>query len=101
MRIIDVAHVTKEFRLGQLGSLRQTLQHGMALLRGQSIPMRPPFTALSDITSSIDSGEVPGIIGAKGAGKSTLLKLLARITTPRAGSTHTRGTIARLPDRGG
>jgi lipopolysaccharide transport system ATP-binding protein len=100
MRIIDVSHVTKEFRLGQLGSLRQTVAHGLALLRGQEWSARTPFRALSDIDFNVNSGEVLGIIGANGAGKSTLLKLLARITTPTSGSINVRGKIAPLIEVG-
>src|SRR5438067_11124672 len=96
MRIIEVNHVTKEFRLGQLVSLRQTLAHGLAMLKGHDVAVRTPFKALDDIDFSVESGEVLGIIGTNGAGKSTLLKLLARISTPSSGSIQVRGKIAPL-----
>ncbi len=41
---------------------------------------------LSDVTFSLDRGEVLCILGVNGAGKSTLLKCLNRILKPRRGS---------------
>ena len=96
MRIIEVSHVTKEFRLGQLVSLRHTLAHGLALLKGQNVAVRAPFRALDDIHFEVGNGEVLGIIGTNGAGKSTLLKLLARISAPSSGAINVRGRIAPL-----
>jgi iron complex transport system ATP-binding protein len=40
---------------------------------------------LKDLTCSIDSGKILGILGPNGSGKSTLLKLLARVLRPRDG----------------
>ncbi len=82
MAIIEVNHVTKEFRLGQLHSLKQTALDAMARLRGHPVPKRAPFKALDDVDFKVEEGEVLGIIGQNGAGKSTLLKILARVSTP-------------------
>ena len=40
---------------------------------------------LTDVSLSVDAGEVVGVVGASGAGKSTLVQLLLRMRTPTAG----------------
>ncbi len=49
---------------------------------------------LSDITLSVEPGEVVGVVGANGSGKTTLLRLIASLIAPDRGS----GTVlgARL-----
>jgi ABC-2 type transport system ATP-binding protein len=42
--------------------------------------------AISDITFSVDQGELFGLIGPDGAGKTTLLRLLAGVLRPDTGS---------------
>lgn len=46
---------------------------------------------LKNLTCSIDSGKVLGILGPNGSGKSTLLKLLARVLRPRNGTVELFG----------
>jgi len=96
MAIIDVAHVTKEFRLGQAASLKEATANGLRRLAGGAPVKRQTFLALDDVTLSVEQGEVVGIIGNNGAGKSTLLKLLANITGPTRGRVAVRGRVAPL-----
>lgn len=56
--------------------------------------------AVDDISVSIKSGEVVGLIGQNGAGKSTLLRVLAGITRPTKGSFSCKGRIASLLELG-
>src|SRR5687767_9568517 len=85
MPIIEVSHVTKNFRLGQLHSFTLGLQRLIARMKGDPFPERPNFNALEDVDFTVEPGEVLGIIGSNGAGKSTLLKILSRITIPSSG----------------
>ena len=100
MPIIQVDHLTKEYRLGAMQGLKQTLLNTAARLTGKKTEERPLFKALDDVSFSIEPGEVVGIIGHNGAGKSTLLKMLARISTPTSGSVKVNGRIAPLIEVG-
>jgi len=100
MAIIEVEHLTKEYRLGAMHGLKQTLLNTAARLTGKKVEERLLFKALDDVGFSIEPGEVVGIIGHNGAGKSTLLKMLARISTPTSGSVEVKGRISPLIEVG-
>ncbi len=100
MPIIEVNHVTKEYKLGQLHSLKTTALNQWRRLTGQPVEERAPFKALDDVNFSIEAGEVVGIIGHNGAGKSTMLKLLANISKPSSGSITVKGKVAPLIEVG-
>jgi len=100
MPVIEVNHLTKEYRLGAIQGFKQTLLDTTARLTGKEVQERPLFKALDDVSFSIEQGEVVGIIGHNGAGKSTLLKMLAGISTPTSGSVKVNGRIAPLIEVG-
>ena len=100
MPIIQVDHLTKEYRLGAMQGLKQTLLKSAARLTGKKVEAPPLFKALDDVSFSIEPGEVVGIIGHNGAGKSTLLKMLAKISTPTRGGVKVDGRIAPLIEVG-
>lgn len=100
MSIIEVNHVTKEYQLGQIQSIKTAALNQWRRLKGQPIEERAPFKALNDITFSVEQGEVLGIIGHNGAGKSTMLKLLANISKPSSGTIEVKGKIAPLIEVG-
>jgi ABC-type polysaccharide/polyol phosphate transport system ATPase subunit len=95
--IIEVNNVSKKFRA----------RRGGRLLIGRGgfsdwIRMRRPgiFTALQDISLSVEAGESLGIIGANGSGKSTLLKIIAGVTVPTTGEVKVWGRVASLLELG-
>lgn len=98
--VIEVNHVTKEYNLGTLTSLKDTVLNQYRRLRGQPVEKGEPFQALSDIDFKVEAGEVLGIIGHNGAGKSTILKILAGIVTPTTGSIDVKGKVAPLIEVG-
>ena len=100
MPIIEVNHVTKEYQLGHITSLKENVANVYRRMAGKSIHKRENFKALDDVSFSIEQGEVVGIIGHNGAGKSTLLKHLANISKPTKGSVIVRGSVAPLIEVG-
>ncbi|BCX89355.1 lipopolysaccharide transport system ATP-binding protein [Methylomarinovum tepidoasis] len=100
MPIIEVEHLTKEYRLGTLTSLKDSLTNLGRRLTGRPPVERERFKALDDVSFSVEEGEVVGIIGHNGAGKSTLLKILAKVTTPTRGRVYVGGSVAPLIEVG-
>lgn len=58
------------------------------------------FYALSNVSFSVQKGEVLGIVGLNGAGKSTLLKIIAGVLKPTSGTVIRKGSIAPLIELG-
>ncbi|MGE9296170.1 MAG: ABC transporter ATP-binding protein, partial [Puniceicoccales bacterium] len=99
---IEVNRLSKSYRLGQIGagSLREDINAIFRRWSGKEKVQSGEFRALSDVSFTVDGGEVLGIVGANGAGKSTLLKILSRITEPTSGSALLRGRCASLLEVG-
>jgi ABC-type polysaccharide/polyol phosphate transport system ATPase subunit len=58
------------------------------------------FEAVSNISFTVGTGEMLGIVGRNGSGKSTLLKIIAGVYQPTAGCVEVNGSIAPLIELG-
>jgi len=64
----------------------------MALLEVKDVSVHyGRIQAISDVSISVEQGEVVSLIGANGAGKSSLIRAIAEMQTPRAGRITFRG----------
>lgn len=70
------------------------------LLAGSKRQYGKRFLALSDVSFSLQRGQVLGLVGDNGAGKSTLLQLICKTLTPSAGSLEVHGRVAALLELG-
>jgi homopolymeric O-antigen transport system ATP-binding protein len=108
--VIRFENVSKRYRLGHPGGLRDAIAGLPQRLASIGRPKRDPsfdqiqneqyLWALRDTTFNVNQGEVLGIIGPNGAGKSTILKLIAGITRPTQGWTEIRGRVGSLIELG-
>ena len=58
------------------------------------------FYALTDVSLTVNKGEVVGIVGLNGSGKSTLLKIISGILVPSSGTAQIDGPISPLIELG-
>ncbi len=114
--VIQVEHLSKQYRLGTVGtgSFAHDFNRAWHRIRGKEDPYlkigevndrtqrgKSDYVwALKDIHFEVKQGEVMGIIGRNGAGKSTLLKILSRTTSPTSGSVKIKGRVASLLEVG-
>ena len=92
---IVVDHVTKSFRLAHQKTLKRL---AVDLVKGERV--RSAFTALDDVTFTLNQGDSIGLMGLNGSGKSTLLKIISGVMAPDSGQVLTRGRIAGLIEVG-
>ena len=101
---IEVAEVSKRYRLGEYYPGRSLREATAAFVRGitrrRKGRSREEIWSLRDITLEIVEGQALGIIGRNGAGKTTLLKNVSRITEPTLGMSRTRGRVTSLLEVG-
>ena len=98
--ILEVQHLTKEFKIGAKQERYLSLRDALAKPFRKKDKEASTFLALDDINFNVNAGESIGIIGRNGAGKSTLLKILSRITPPSSGKIVCRGRVASLLEVG-
>ncbi|MBN1927572.1 MAG: ATP-binding cassette domain-containing protein [Prolixibacteraceae bacterium] len=56
------------------------------------------FQALTDVSISIEKGQVFGLLGPNGAGKTTLIRIINQITAPDSGQVYIEGRPLRAAD---
>jgi len=60
----------------------------MIVVRNLTKKFSKDFTAVNDISFTINPGDVVGLLGPNGAGKTTTMQMLLDVLTPTAGSIH-------------
>ncbi len=100
MTVINFDRVTKTYRLGSRGGLRETVMNTLSGLIKKGGDQQKFFNALDDVSFKVKQGEVLGLIGGNGAGKTTTLKLLSRVTHPTQGHISVDGRISALIELG-
>ena len=92
---LEVSHLSKNFRLHseKTNSLKELIATG-----GRN--RFAEFTALNDVSFTVNEGEVFGVIGQNGSGKSTLLKCMAGILQPNSGWVKVHKRMSALLELG-
>lgn len=95
--MIEVRDVTMRFHMNtdKVLSLKEFVTRA---LRGKL--KFEEFTALENVSFSVQKGETFGLIGHNGAGKSTLLKIISGILKPTKGSAVSRGNVVPMLELG-
>lgn len=88
---IVVENLTKNFTLRHQRTLKQVT---VAKAKGRTVSSE--FTAIDDVSFTVEQGESIGLMGLNGSGKSTLLKVINGVMRPDKGRVRTRGTVAGL-----
>ena len=92
---IEVNHISKVFRMYNtpMDKMKEALSVSGKVLHSD-------FYAITDLSFSVERGEILGIMGRNGSGKSTLLKMLTGIYEPTAGEIRVSGKISSLLELG-
>ena len=65
--------------------MSNTIIHTEALTKTYGVGTKKPFTALSNLTLSVNQGEIMGFLGPNGAGKTTTIRTLLDFIRPTSG----------------
>ena len=91
--VVVVKNVSIKYKIGDLRNT-SFKQYFIQKIKG-TYEVRD-FWANKDISFSLDSGDLLGIIGSNGSGKSTLLTAVAGVMEPSEGQIVTQGKIAAI-----
>lgn len=94
---IIVSEVTKRFNIRHTHSLKEFV---IAKAKGKREATVDRFTALKNVSLTVDDGEAVALLGLNGSGKSTLLKLISGVMRVDEGSIGVRGRLAGLIEVG-
>ena len=95
--VIDVKNVTVQYTIS---NFREIGLKEYLIKKVKRDIKTEQFTAVDNVSFSLDEGDFLGIIGTNGAGKSTLLKVISGIMKPAKGSVTVNGKIAALRELG-
>lgn len=95
--VIDVKNVTVQYTIS---NFREIGLKEYLIKKVKRDIKTEQFTAVDNVSFSLDEGDFLGIIGTNGAGKSTLLKVISGIMKPAKGSVTVNGNIAALLELG-
>lgn len=95
--VIDVKNVTVQYTIS---NFREIGLKEYLIKKVKRDIKTEQFTAVDNVSFSLDKGDFLGIIGTNGAGKSTLLKVISGIMKPAKGSVTVNGKIAALLELG-
>lgn len=95
--VIDVKNVTVQYTIS---NFREIGLKEYLIKKVKRDIKTEQFTAVDNVSFSLDEGDFLGIIGTNGAGKSTILKVISGIMKPAKGSVTVNGKIAALLELG-
>lgn len=92
---IKVDHISKVFKMYNtpLDKMKEALSVSGKI-------RHTDFYAITDLSFSVEKGEILGIMGRNGSGKSTLLKMLTGIYEPTEGTICVSGKVSSLLELG-
>jgi len=99
--VISVSGLEKTFRM-----YRRPQDRLKQMVLPRLLPVKKPreyyetFTALKDVSLTLNHGETVGIIGRNGSGKSTLLQIICGTLQPTSGQVNVNGRVAALLELG-
>jgi len=85
--VIQIDGLSKSF------AVRETLPGILGAFKSLFLPKKGTFSAISEVSFSINAGERVAFIGPNGAGKSTTIKMLTGILYPSSGHAEVLGLI--------
>lgn len=94
---VEIKNLEKRFALRHTRSMKEAV---LWLLKGRRGDLTQKFSALNDVSLTIEQGQTVALLGFNGSGKSTLLKHISGVMLPDAGSVRARGRVAGLIEVG-
>ncbi len=93
MERIKIEKVSKTFNLS-FKKNQTALQRTVAFFTEKE--QKKTLTVLENVSLSVKSGEIKGLIGSNGSGKSTLLRIIAGIYPPDSGKITNTGKVVSI-----